>query len=60
LPEGVLEERREGRHYFYTMTERGELLHRLLKSGNLIKTFRRASGGRLRLFKVITIDIQAR
>jgi hypothetical protein len=60
LPEGVLEERREGRHYFYTMTERGELLHRLLKSGNLIKIFRRESGGRLRLFKVITIDIQAR
>jgi predicted transcriptional regulator len=48
LPEGVLEERREGRHYFYAMTERGELLHRLLKSGNLIKIFRRVSGRRLR------------
>ena len=31
LPEGVLEERREGRHYFYRKTERGELFHRLLK-----------------------------
>ena len=48
LPEKVLLERREGRNYFYTMTERGELLHRLLKSGNLIKIFRRVSGRRLR------------
>ncbi len=48
LPERVLAERREGRNYFYTMTERGELLHRLLKSGNLIKVFRRVSGRRLR------------
>jgi hypothetical protein len=48
LPEKVLEERREGRHYFYSMTGRGELLHRLLKSGNLIKVFRRVSGRRLK------------
>ncbi len=48
LPEKVLAERREGRNYFYTMTERGELLYRLLKSGNLIKIFRRVSGRRLR------------
>ena len=48
LPERVLVERREGRNYFYTMTERGELLHRLLRSGNLIKIFRRVSGRRLR------------
>jgi predicted transcriptional regulator len=48
LSEKVLAERREGRNYFYTMTERGELLHRLLKSGNLIKIFRRVSGRRLR------------
>ena len=48
LPERVLRERREGRNYFYTMTERGELLHRLLRSGNLIKIFRRVSGRRLR------------
>ena len=48
LPEKVLAERRESRNYFYTMTERGELLHRLLKSGNLIKVFRRVSGRRLR------------
>lgn len=48
LPEKVLEERREGRNYFYKKTERGELFHRLLKSGNLIKVFRRVSGRRLR------------
>jgi predicted transcriptional regulator len=48
LPERVLRERREGRNYFYTVTERGELLHRLLRSGNLIKIFRRVSGRRLR------------
>jgi hypothetical protein len=48
LPEGVLAERREGRYYFYTMTERGELFHRLLKSGSLIKLFNRVSGRRLR------------
>jgi predicted transcriptional regulator len=48
LPERVLAERREGRNYFYTKTERGELLHKLLKSGNLIKIFRRVSGRRLR------------
>jgi predicted transcriptional regulator len=48
LPEGVLKERREGRNYFYTMTERGELFHSLLKSGNLIKLFNRVGGRRLR------------
>jgi len=48
LPEGVLTERREGRNYFYTMTDRGELFHRLLRSGNVIKLFSRVSGRRLR------------
>ena len=48
LPEKVLKERRDGRNYFYTMTERGELFHRLLRSGNLIKIFNRVSGRRLK------------
>ena len=48
LPEKVLSERRDGRNYFYSMTERGELFHRLLKSGNLIKIFNRVSGRRLK------------
>ncbi len=48
LPEGMLAEQREGRNYFYAMTERGELFHMLLKSGSLIKLFNRVSGKRLR------------
>ena len=48
LPENLIEERREGRHYFYTMTDRGALLHKLLKSGYLIKIFKRVSGRRLK------------
>jgi len=48
LPEDVLKERREGRHYLYTMTERGRLFHRLLRSGNVIKLFNRVSGRRLK------------
>jgi hypothetical protein len=48
LQEGVLVERREGRHYFYKKTERGELFHSLLKKGNIIKLFARISGRRLR------------
>jgi len=48
LPERVLVERREGRHYFYEKTERGELFHTLLKRGNIIKLFTRISGRRLK------------
>jgi len=48
LPEKVLSERREGRNYYYTKTERGEQFHRLLRSGNLIRLFNRVSDRRLR------------
>ena len=48
LPEKVFVERREGRRYFYSKTERGQLFHRLLKNGNLIKLFNRVSGRRLK------------
>ena len=48
IPEKVVTERREGRNYYYTMTERGKLFHRLLKSGNMIKIFNRVSGRRLK------------
>lgn len=48
LPEKVLSERREGRNYYYTKTERGEQFHRLLRSGNFIRLFNRVSGRRLR------------
>lgn len=48
LPEKVLEERREGRHYFYRKTERGQVFHKLLRSWDLIRLFSRVSGRRLR------------
>ena len=48
LAERVLVERREGRRYYYKKTERGELFHKLLRSGNLIKLFSRVSGRRLK------------
>jgi predicted transcriptional regulator len=48
LPEKVITERRESGHYYYRKTERGELFHRLLKSGSLVKLFGRVSGRRLR------------
>ena len=48
IPGRVIAERREGGHYYYKKTERGELFHKLLKSGNIIKLFNRVSGRRLR------------
>ena len=48
LPECVLVEHREGRRYFYQKTKRGELFHKLLRTGNLMKLFTRVSGRRLR------------
>ena len=48
LPEGVLIEQREGKRYFYQKTKRGELFHKLLRTGSLIKLFSRVSGRRLR------------
>ena len=48
LVDKILEERREGRNYFYRKTGRGELLHKLLKSGYMIRVFGRVSGKKLR------------
>ena len=48
LVDGILVERREGRNYFYRKTERGELLHKLLRSGFMIRVFSRVSGKKLR------------
>lgn len=48
LPEHVLSERRDGRRYYYAMTERGTLFHQLLKRGNLFRLLNRVSGKRLR------------
>ena len=49
IPEGVLVERKDGRNYFYKLTSRGELFHRLLKNGNIIKLFSKVSGKKLRI-----------
>jgi len=48
LAEGVLEERLEGTRSFYRKTERGELLHRLLKTGCMLRIIDRVSGRKLR------------
>ncbi len=48
LTEKILEERRDGRNFFYRKTERGELLHKLLRSGYMIRVFERVSGRKLR------------
>jgi len=48
LAEGVLAERRDGARYFYRMTERGELLHRLLKTGYMLRIIDRVSGRKLK------------
>jgi len=48
LIDEILIERRDGRNYYYKKTERGELLHKLLKSGYMIHVFGRVSGKKLR------------
>jgi predicted transcriptional regulator len=48
LCEKVIVERREGAHYYYKKTERGELFHKLLKNGNLVKLFSIVSGRKLK------------
>ena len=48
LLEGVLVEDRDGNRYRYEKTQRGELFHKLLRTGSLIKLFTRVSGRRLR------------
>jgi predicted transcriptional regulator len=48
LPEKVLSERREGRNYYYRLTDRGELFYQVLKNGNVIRLFNRISGRRLK------------
>jgi phosphoribosyl-AMP cyclohydrolase len=48
LKEGIVEERVETRYFFYFKTDRGDLFHKLLKSGNMIDLINRVSGKRLR------------
>jgi hypothetical protein len=47
LKDGHLKEIQEGRITYYSKTERGDLFHRLLKNGNIMRSFLRISGKRL-------------
>lgn len=48
LREKFIDEQIESNHYFYRKTECGELLHRMLKNGKIMKAFVRVSGKKLR------------
>ena len=48
IPEGVLIERRDGRHYFFKKSEFGETFHRFLRNGNVFRLYSRLSGRRLK------------
>ena len=48
LRDKFIEEQQESNHYFYKKTETGELLHRLLRNGKIMKALLRVSGKRLR------------
>lgn len=48
IKDKFIEEIRESRHYSYRKTQNGELLHRLLRNGKMIRALLRVSGKRLR------------
>lgn len=48
LKDVLINEHRCGRVTYYTKTERGELFHKLLQNGNIMKSFLMISGRRLR------------
>lgn len=50
MREGFVEEREESGRRHYVKTESGELFHRLLRNGNMIKSLLRVSGKRLRRY----------
>lgn len=43
-------ENQESNHVFYSKTQTGELLHKLLKNGKVLRAFLRLSGKRLRMY----------
>ena len=47
LEDGLVNEIREGRSIYYVKTVRGDLLHKLLKNVNVMKSFLKISGKRL-------------
>ena len=48
IKDKFVEEIAESGHYFYRKTESGNLLHQLLKNGEIIEALLRVSGKRLR------------
>jgi phage anti-repressor protein len=48
IKDKFIEEIHETEYYYYRKTENGELLHRLLRNGKMIRTLLRVSGKRLR------------
>lgn len=46
--EKIVEEIRESNHYFYKKTESGELFHKLLRNGKVVRALLRVRGKRLR------------
>ncbi len=48
LKEKFLVEQRNVKRYFYSKTEAGELLHRLLRNGKIMQALLRVGGKRLR------------
>ena len=50
MRDGFVEEREEAGHHYYRKTEEGELFHRLLRNGNILKSLLRLGGKRLRRY----------
>jgi predicted transcriptional regulator len=48
LEDKFIEEQRKSKRYFYKKTDSGELLHRLLRNGKIMRALLRVSGKRLR------------
>jgi len=48
LKDKFIEEKKKSKRYFYEKTEAGELLHRLLRNGKIMRAFLRVSGKRLK------------
>jgi predicted transcriptional regulator len=45
--EKFIAEKQESNHVFYVKTSKGELLHKLLRNGDVVRAFLRLSGRRL-------------
>ena len=48
IEEKFIAEKQESNHLFYFKTSKGELLHKLLRNGDVVRAFLRLSGRRLR------------